>query len=276
MIIQQLLEAGEPVYDFDQEMAAMHMNRRNVRDHLYNLGVGRALEQILNDPSTTVYRGLRGKTDNIIVQDTLASTRRSQNTQNYVTLLTEVLSSWTRTGLLPRSKIVACSSSRKKAGQYGQLYVALPTENTVCAYVGSHDFWDSFDAVNHAFGGDNSLPAINEAIHQFILDNKLPAIRTTQSLVNMLAHIKKQLDAGELPPKRINKEMRALLDMEPGQHDLMQILSNALDPSHMRTSKGELLKPSDYHGIGEEVAMGGKIVYFQAEMFGNVFQEWRQ
>lgn len=272
MIIQQLLEAGEPVYDFDHEMASMHMNQRNVRDHLYNLGAGKALEQILNDPSMTVYRGLRGMSDNIIVQDTLASTRRSQNTQNFVTLLTEVLPSWTTIGMLPRSKIVACSSSAKKAGQYGQLFVALPTEAAVCTYVGSHDFWDSFEAVNHAFGGDNSIPAINEAIANFVEEHVYPTPKTANDLVALFRQIKADLDSNELPSNRINKEMQALLDMEPGQHDLLQILNNALDPSHMRTSSGELLNPSNFHGLGEEVAIGGKIVFFRAELFNQVFR----
>ena len=267
MIITNLFEAGKPVitgHEFDLQDGTGDELVKKIRA----LGAGHALEQVLANPEKMLYRGLRGTSSVIVHQDTLASTRSSQNTSNYVTWLTEVLPSWKRANILPRSKIVSCTSSFTKASGYGRCYIALPTDNSSCAYTGAHDFWDAFDGINHVYGNNESVPAINDAFEK----HATKLITSSAGMVQMCKDLANDLESGRVREENVNKEMRALLQSDNDSYDVLEILDNLLDPSHMRTShNGELLVPGNFQDVGEEVQVGGEIVFVEHTLFMSHF-----
>lgn len=267
MHIKFLIEAGTPViagHDFDLENGGADQLVSKIRA----LGAGKALEEILANPEKMLYRGLRGSSAVIIHQDTLASTRSSENTKNYVTWLTEVLPSWKRANILPRSKIVSCTSSFQKASEYGRCYVVLPAEGSQCAYTGAHDFWDAFEGVNHVYGNTESIPAINDAFEK----QATKLVTSAAGMVKMCKDLADDLESGAVREESLNKEMKALLQSDDSTYDVLEILDNLLDPSHMRTSfGGELLSPGNFQEAGEEVQIGGDIVFVEYTLFMSHF-----
>lgn len=265
LIITALFEAGRPVMTFhDPFDHASEMTRTQLVDKIRSLGAGTALEEVLTTPSKLLYRGLRGVTSSIILQDTIASTRSSENTSNYVTLLTEILPSWKRAGILPRSKIVSCTSSMQKASEYGQKFIVLPTDDAQCVYTGAHDFWDAFDGINHVYRTGESIPAINEALGKHFTK----IITNSSALVKACEELEVGLDSGKIRIETLNPELRALLNANEETHSVLEILDNLMDPSHMRkTTGGKLLVPGDFHNGGEEVQVGGSIVYVEMNSF---------
>lgn len=265
MKITKLFEAGKPV--ITNHTVAEYPSKEEVIQQLTNLGAGKALQQILTDPMKTLYRGVRDTSALIFHQDTLASTRSSENTKNYVTMFTEFLPSWKRHNMLPRSKIVSCTTDAEKGAQYGRLYIALPTDSSTYSYTGAPDFWDAFEGLNHVYGTDTgAVPAVNEAI-----DNEATSIiRTPQQLMKFCSDLTEALDNGTKRVEDLNPELRALLEADESTHDLIEILDNLLDPSHMRIAhNGELLRPDGE----EEVAVGGNIVFIEHTFFNSIFNK---
>lgn len=271
MIITKLFEAGTPVitdHKFDRDSGT----RTEMVDKLRALGAETALNEVLTNKSKLLFRGLRNVNANIIQQNTLASTRKSENTSNYVTWLTEVLPSWKRAGILPRSKIVSCTSNYTKARSYGVTYVVLPTDNSSCVYTGAHDFWDAFEGTNHVFGGTESVPAINDAFDRYA--TKL--VTSAEGMIKMCQQLEADLESGRQKEEDLNNELQALLQSDDNSYDLMEILDNLLDPSHMRKSEnGHLLVPGDYQNYGEEVQVGGNVVYVEFNTFMDIFMPMR-
>jgi len=97
----------------------------------------------LSKSSVMIYRGVRNAPGDIFIQNTLTTTRASQNTYNYVTMLTSVVPSWTSRNLPPRSKGISCTTSRYMAKDYGDVYIVVPFNDALLAYSGSDDFWTS-------------------------------------------------------------------------------------------------------------------------------------
>ncbi len=277
MNILNLLEAGTPSYDTTMDTAEAAQDRRALEEAIRAAGAGPALDHVLST-KRAIFRGIRGATNKLFAQNTWESTRIAQNTSNYVNLLTEVLPSWKSIGMPPRSKVVACTSSYNKAAQYGNVYIALPTDETISTYTRTHDFWDGFDGVNHIFNsedGNGGIPAINEAFDQFIEKHLHAKPTTGAQMITLCNTIKADLDSGELKVEDMNPELRAIFESEPGEHDLLRILNNLLDPSHMVIVKGSKMIPSEgTGGWGEEIALAGKIVYVQDEVFQEYFQLW--
>ena len=269
MIITALFEAGKPVitgHEFDLQDGTGDELAKKIRA----LGAGHALEQVLANPEKMLYRGLRGTSSVIVHQDTLASTRSSENTSNYVTWLTEILPSWKRANILPRSKIVSCTSSFIKASGYGRCYIALPTDNSSCAYTGAHDFWDAFDGINHIYGNNESVPAINDAFEK----HATKLVTSSAGMIKMCNDLEDDLESGKVRQENLNKELRALLRSDDESYDVLEILDNLLDPSHMRTSiNGELLVPGNFQEVGEEVQVGGEIVFVEYTLFMSHFNK---
>lgn len=268
MKIQTILaEAGKPVVSSHE--VSDRPDRRELTDLINSLGGGTALDDVLADSSKLLYRGLRDTGGHLVIhQDTLASTRSSQNTANYVTWLTEILPSWHRSGFLPRSKIVSCTNRKAKASQYGQVFVVLPTDSAQCVYTGAHDFWDAFEGVNHVYGGGESIPAINDALGKYAPK----VISNAAGLEKMCKELEADLDSGKVRIEDLNPELRALLDAHEETHSVLEILDNLMDPSHMKSSHGgHLLKSGDYQNVGEEVQVGGGIVYVEYHTFLDAF-----
>lgn len=279
MKIQQLLEAGNASYDFDAEMPTHEVNRRDLADKIRQLGGGKAMDEMVADTGKMIFRGIKNAGNVLFMQNTWASERRAQNTSNWVNLLTEVLPSWKRANIPARSKIVACSSSYNKAAMYGKVFVVLPTDDSVCTYTRTHDFWDGFDGLNHIYGDDEdsygAIPAVNEALDQFAEQHAYPKATNAQQVLQMLTQMKADLDNGELTVEELNPELRALFESEPGDHDIISILDNLLDPSHMPTTTGgNLIKTTNTGGWGEEVAVAGKIIYVNAEQWYEHINRW--
>lgn len=267
MKIQSLLaEAGRPV--ISNHEVSDDPNSRELTDLINKLGAGIALEEVRADTNKLLYRGLRNTGGHLVIQqDTLSSTRSSENTGNYVTWFTEILPSWHRAGLLPRSKIVSCTSSVRKAAEYGQRFVVLPTDGAQCVYTGSHDFWNAFEGINHLYGVPDSIPAINDAFSKY-----LPRVLSnSDGLKRACTELQDALESGRIREEDLNKEMQALLNSED-TYDVFAIVDNLMDPSHMRKAQGgHLLVPGDFDNIGEEVQVGGEIVYVEYNTFMNAF-----
>lgn len=267
MDIKLLLEAGRPVIT-KHAFSAADGTRTELSDKIKALGASGALDEVLTTPGKMLFRGLRGGLAPILHQDTLASTRRSENTKNYVTWLTEVLPSWKRANILPRSKIVSCTSSIGKARAYGTVYVVLPTDSASCVYTGAHDFWDAFDGINHIYGNTESLPAINDAFEK----QATKLITSSAGMIKMCQELADGLESGSIREETLNKELQALLQSDNNSYDILEILDNLLDPSHMRTTHGsQLLVPGNFQNVGEEVQVGGGIVYVEFNTFMDIF-----
>lgn len=278
MKIQSILEAGTPSYNFDGNIPKEDVNRRALIERIRELGAGTALDAMLANKRMMIFRGIRGVTNAIFTQNTWESERRAQNTSNWVNLLSEVLPSWKRAGVPPRSKVVACTSVYNKSAGYGTVFVALPTDDAIVTYTRTHDFWDAFEALNHIYGNDDghgAIPAINDGLSEFAERHVYPKATSSQQVVQMLHQLKADLDDGTLTVEQLNPELRALFESEPGNHDLFAILNNLMDPSHMKVVKGgQLIQPTNTGGWGEEIAIGGKIVYVEADLFYEHINRW--
>lgn len=268
-ILTLLSEAGQPV--ISNHTITGEINRRTITEKIQSLGAGEALDEVLSTPRKKLYRGLRDQSSQILLQDTIASVRRAENTSNYVTLLTEMLPSWKRANILPRSKIVSCTSAYNKAYQYGVPYVALPTNGASCVYTGAHDFWDAFEGLNHIFNnssGTGAIPAVNEAFENYAT---FP-VHNAGSMLKLCKQLEHDLETGKITEEDLNPELRALFESDPETYDILEILDNLMDPSHMRQShNGALLIPGNYRADGEEVQVGGNIVFIECSMFNTAF-----
>lgn len=92
-----------------------------------------------NNENNILYRGMKDSGDYFII-DGSAGNRKSANTENYYTLIIDVILKNTDYPL--RSKSIICTKSRGKAAKYGNMYVIIPLKGTKVASVNEKDIWD--------------------------------------------------------------------------------------------------------------------------------------
>lgn len=89
-----------------------------------------------------IYRGMRiARAPSVMLGDGITMNRKSSNTANYYTALTEVLPSWKNWP--KRSQSFICTTNEIQASRYGEHYVVIPLENQPIAVASEKDFWDS-------------------------------------------------------------------------------------------------------------------------------------
>lgn len=269
MKIHTLLEAGTPTLTKHSIGGGTPISA--IVDQIRRLGAGPALDRMIKDPHTRLFRGLRGEDSPIIVQDTWSSTRSSQNTSNYVTWLTEVLPSWKSAGLPARSKTVSAHTSRMRAGSYGAgpkyVHVALPTSDSFCVYTGSFDFWEAFDLATREFGG-NAVDAVNIGFSS-LAQQLGTRCYNSQDVIDLCDHVTRLLHDNPSFYDELPQEIQCILTSH-GEMDLFDAVNNMLDPGHMKTTKGGTLNAVTTPDGGQEVAIGGKIVYVSWSVFQDI------
>lgn len=96
------------------------------------------------DVKNYLYRGFEDDGDYYII-DGSKGERVSKNTTNYYTLiLDQIFATGSAYKNYPlRSKSIICSTSKKTASHYGNVYVVLPFKGVDIGYIGSDDIWNS-------------------------------------------------------------------------------------------------------------------------------------
>lgn len=95
------------------------------------------------DVKNYLYRGFEDDGDYYII-DGSKGKRVSRNTTNYYTVIIDEIfkTSVSYKGYPLRSESIICSTSKKTAEHYGNLYVVLPFKGVEIGYIGSDDIWN--------------------------------------------------------------------------------------------------------------------------------------
>lgn len=266
MKIQNLLqEAGNPSY--------APISATNIVELVTNYAGGAAA--VLADDKLVVYRGVRDAPSDIFIQDTLVTVRTSQNTHNYVTMLTAVLPTWR--GVPARSTGVSCTSSSDTAYDYGHgnLFVAIPCDGATTVYCGERDFWYCFPGIRQHSSKPNMLTDVVELNNA--LDAMLNAIEArpgypraakTQysEFVKALSMIDAIAQDERDPLYKAMADNNTLFDsyLESSFDTIFELLNAMLRPDNLRiASNGGILKP----GRDEEVFISGRVLYIKKQLW---------
>lgn len=97
------------------------------------------------DISNYLYRGFEDDGDYYII-DGSKGKRVSKNTTNYYTVILDHIfkNEPQYKGFPLRSESIICSTSKKTASNYGNVYVILPFKGVDIGYIGSDDIWRSY------------------------------------------------------------------------------------------------------------------------------------
>lgn len=118
-----------------------------------------------------IFRGMRD-TGTYIKGDGRNLNRKSANTRNYITLLTEILPSWE---LWPqRSKSFICSTDISYAQGYGTIYHVIPLEHQPIAYCKNvADFFDAFPFEKYFPHREMHIGRFNIHLHDLSMDYRI-------------------------------------------------------------------------------------------------------
>lgn len=129
--------------------------------------------------SMPIFRGMN-YTGDLIIGEGSQMQRKSANTQNYFTLLTEVLPSWN--GWPKRAQSFICTTKQHAALSYSKaqkyhpkfsknakygLYKVIPLENQLIAVASQNDIWYSFSTLEKL--GMYTLNEFNKTLNNIIL-----------------------------------------------------------------------------------------------------------
>jgi hypothetical protein len=96
-----------------------------------------------------IYKGMTlNDTGEIWLTNPALRERKSRNTKNYYTLMFDNLPSWR--DYPKRSRSLICSSNKRVAGNYGDIYVILPFNGAKIAVCPANDIWDSINSLGIA------------------------------------------------------------------------------------------------------------------------------
>lgn len=270
-ILTLLQEAGRPVYHnpITGDNPSVEQLMEIIEKHAVS-----AFNAYTSNPNMILYRGMSRDIGDVMLQDTLASQRTSQNTYNYVTVLTSMMQSWSH--LKPRSSGVSCSSEHDNAASYAAspeyMYVALPADNTQVVYYGAPDFWDAFPGIAEL--SDNKITQVNElnvqlrSIHtQLSHIPGCPAAMLSPSDMTKLANLIDRAAEGDdlnVDMNRLESNILFSAFLDSGFETFLEFVEDMLDPSGFRVTTGaSLLRP----GRSEEVFLAGSILYIRESVW---------
>ena len=219
-------------------------------------------------PTTMIYRGVR-RNVSAFQQNTLASTRVSENTGNYVTLLTGIMPSWK--DIPPRSKGVSCSNGTGTARGYGSLYVAVPCDDATLVYTGASDFWYSFPRLANEVGLD--VDDVNRdiaAIHLSMAAEYpfIPKTLTTESDIKLFCEgVDKVSQIHSVAAGRIMDSRALTRYYMDSDTSFLDYLSYLLAPIESRISRNGM--PLDRKGE-EEIFISGNIIFVDANIWSRL------
>lgn len=97
------------------------------------------------DSKNMIFRGMGDSGDYLIIDGTKGG-RASANTKNYYTVILDELLKNTKYPL--RSKSIICSTDKRRAQDYGDLYVIIPLDGAIIGSTNRSDIWNlSFNAL---------------------------------------------------------------------------------------------------------------------------------
>jgi hypothetical protein len=97
-----------------------------------------------------IFKGIEGLSETIAITDPKLMERKSANTRNHYTLLMDNLPSWQN--YPKRSRSLICSTSKSRAGDFGNLYLVVPFDNASIGVCSDHDLWGGFPYLDESLG----------------------------------------------------------------------------------------------------------------------------
>lgn len=117
-------------------------------DYKKKISVEDAIILAKNNPNTEklIFRGMKDSGDYLLIEGDKGG-RQSAHTKNYYTML---LDQQLKDSKYPmRSKSIICTTNRRQAKDYGELYVIIPLKGTKIATTNHGDIWNMrFNALN--------------------------------------------------------------------------------------------------------------------------------
>ncbi len=224
-----------------------------------------AYEAYREHPASILYRGMRGNRNDVFIQDTRNTNRSAENTDNYVTLLSEVLPSWSH--LPPRSKVISATPSQSMATDYADgnednVFVLVPTNESILTYSGASDFWGSLPGIYDVIGSGSGVSAINFHIRNLVRSSSTTQITTAQSLVNWCKEFDTKAQTTQFDvQEQKNPLLRAY--RERGQ-SMFELFNDMLNPSKAVVSKqGRIITELPQ----QEVGVYGTAVYVRRSVW---------
>ena len=122
----------------------------------------------------SLMRGMKMKGDYYHI-DPKSSTRVSQNTVNYYTLILDSHPKWTK--YPKRSKSLICTNVKRKALNYGTVYRVFPYDNSNMGMASMPDIWDSFEVFPSYLKLGMLNYALQELLSIFNLDDEFQTMK---------------------------------------------------------------------------------------------------
>lgn len=222
-----------------------------------------------------LYRGQRA-TSNVILADGGKMQRKSANTKNYFTLITEVLPSWE--GYPKRAKSFICTNSLNTAHAYGRsggVYIVVPLENQPIGVASEGDIWLSFQKGFERAGFQmiRYVSDFNDLLARFakIFRVQLPE-DTSEKLIQTLNQIEPKAKTGDhdwewtetIPDEELVDELKVLL--KGFEVNYLKFFNDIFDPEY---NDFKLIKSNQIKSIGEhhEFWLSGKVLMVEKNLF---------
>jgi hypothetical protein len=168
-------------------------------------------------PENRIYRGMKA-TSNIIMFDGTKLNRKSANTENFYTLLLDILPEWKHWP--SRSKSLICATSEEISSDFGDIYYVIPLENQMVGICPDDDIWTSFGTLNDylfKYGGLSDFNYLLKDMNEYLHDNydgfsyaEIPQSTPTEMAKNKIEKVVTASDIGNLE-KALKKAMHMKL-----------------------------------------------------------------
>ena len=266
MNIQQLLEGGQARYHSARDYDIDEL------EHLEELLESRcsnAMAVYKEHPHSVLLRGVRGNRNDVFIQDTRSTTRTAENTDNYVTLFSEVLPSWKH--LPPRSKVISTSANMTMALDYADddpnnVFVIVPTNEATLTYVGATDFWGSLPMIYTVLGSGSGVSAFNMWFRKLLRAAGAQTPSTAQELLEWCKRFDSVAKAHEF--SEVDQKNPLLVAYKKAGKPMLQFIDRILDPVNAVTSTNGRILPEE---MRQEVAIYGEAVYVRHAVWELLF-----
>lgn len=221
---------------------------------------------------TPLYRGMKN-TGDYIIADGNKMNRKSANTENYFTLLTEIMPSWS--GWPPRSKSFVGSLEIDYASDYTDqnngLYRIVPLENQDIGILPGTDLHNYFNNGYDTLMGynteeDDIIVSFNREL-RFLLSLFYESEPTTANeLVSAIKSMEGKIQESEEIQERILNTCYVLGEIFV-RPNLFENINTLIDPE---TNECVLVGLSHISDGDSEIWLSGKVLFIKEDIFENV------
>ena len=264
MKIQQIMEAGVARYHSAQDVDEFDNDALEQLEIMLETKCSNAMEAYRESPKSVLLRGIRGTRNDVFIQDTRSSTRSAENTDNYVTLFSEVLTSWN--DIPPRSKIISATTNRVMAEDYADgssnnVFVVVPTNESILTYSGHADFWGSLPNLEKTLGAAQGVSAFNMYLRQLIKASGSNIPTSAPDLIQWCGKFDEIAKNNFTDPTGKN---RLWAVYQQAKQPMLELVNYLLNPANAVVSRnGRIL--TDMHT--QEVGIYGEAVYVRSSLW---------